>query len=102
MPPPSEEPPVPPEQQENFRQLLTELLFSLVGAPVLGFAAACVRAPLRLPGASASALTPRGDWEVWIYRWLPLVLLGLAFACVVWAVLVLLRMGSRMRPKDET
>jgi hypothetical protein len=102
VPPPGEDSAVPPEQQEGLRGLLAELLFSLVGVPVFGFAAACLRPPLRLPGASAAALPVRADWEVWVYRWLPLVLLGLAFACAVWSVVVVLRLGARMRKGGGT
>lgn len=81
-----------PEAQDRFRRLLTELMFCLAGAPVFGFAAAFVRPPLRPSATPWVPSPPRPDWEVWLYRWMPLALGGLAFGCLVWAVLVMLRL----------
>ena len=77
-PEPLERLPVEPEQEVRFRRLLTELMVCLTGAPVFFFTAACIRPPLR------HSPSP----------WLPLVLVGRAFACVVWMVLVLIRLAE--------
>ena len=86
-------PAVSPEQQDRYRRLLTELLFCVIGAPVFGLASVWIRPPLRISG-SWTTLPPRPEWEVQLYRWGPLILFALAFACVVWLVIGLLRMAE--------
>jgi hypothetical protein len=82
-----------PEQQDRSRRLLTELMFCLIGLPVFGFASVWIRPPVRIP-SSWSTFPPRPEWEVQFYRWVPLILFGLAFICLIWLVVVLLRMAE--------
>ena len=90
----TESPPVNPEQQDRYRRLLTELMFCVVGAPVFGLAAAWIRPPLNVSPTTWTPLPPRPDWEMQLYQWGPLVLFAVAFACLVWLVIVLLRMAE--------
>jgi hypothetical protein len=85
--------PVSPEQQDRYRRLLTELMFCVIGAPVFGLASVWIRPPPRIT-SSWTTLPPRPVWEVQLYRWGPLILFALAFACLVWLVIVLLRMAE--------
>jgi hypothetical protein len=75
---------VAPEDQDRFRGLLTELLFSGAGAPVLL--------------ASAAWLPDIYDLSAMdgVRVWLPLVLGALGFGCLVWLVTVILRL-TRVR-----
>ncbi|MCW1923292.1 hypothetical protein OKA05_12070 [Luteolibacter arcticus] len=91
---PAEGLPVKPEQLDRFRRLLTELMFCLAGLPVFSLAATCIKPPLRIPPSPRTSLPPLPEWEILFYRWTPLVLLGLAFTCLVWLVVVLLRMAE--------
>jgi hypothetical protein len=86
--------PVDPVHQDRFRRLLTELAFSLAGAPVFGFSAAWIRPPVRGAATPWTPLSSPSEWEELFYRWMPLVLLGAAFSCLVWLVLVLWRLAE--------
>jgi hypothetical protein len=93
LPKRTESSPVCPELQDRFRRLLTELMFCLAGVPVFGLASAWIRPPLDI-SPSGALLPPRPEWEVLFYRWTPLILFVIAFACLVWLVIVLLRMAE--------
>lgn len=93
IPEPTERLPVRPEQQDRYRRLLTELMFCVIGIPVFGLASVWIRPPLRIPSRSAP-LPPRPEWEVQLYHWGPLILFALAFVCLVWLVVVLMRLAE--------
>jgi hypothetical protein len=97
-PAPAERLPVNPEHLDRFRRLMTELMFSLIGLPVFGFASVWIRPPIRIPLPS-STLPPLPEWEVQFYRRVPLFLFGLAFICLIWLVVVLLRMAELRKEK---
>lgn len=75
---------VEPEDQDRFRGLMTELLFSGAGAPVLLASAAWLPHIYDLSAMDG------------VRVWLPLVLGALGFGCLVWLVTVFLRL-TRIR-----
>ena len=97
-----EETPVEPEAHDAFRGLLTELLFSAAGVPILAIAAACIRDPtikLRHWGTGAATLPPQ--WETVLNEWAPPILFLLAFGCLVWLITIPLRMAELTKRKRE-
>lgn len=78
---------IAPEDQDRFRRLLTELLFSGAGAPVLL--------------ASAAWLPDIYDLSAMdgVRVGLPLVLGALGFGCVVWLVTAVLRLARIRRSR---
>lgn len=80
---------IAPEDQDRFRGLLTELLFSGAGAPVLLASAAW------LP--NFYDLSKMDGLRVW----LPLVLGALGFCCVVWLVTVVFRLARIRRNRSS-
>jgi hypothetical protein len=85
--------PVRPEQLDRYRRLTTELMFCVIGTPVFGMASVWIRPPLRITSPGAT-LTPPPAWEVLLYQWGPLILFVVAFCCVIWLVVVLMRMAE--------
>lgn len=92
-PAPSEQVPVAPEDHDRFRGFLTEIAFSLSGTLVLGFSS-FILGDLK-PRWTTTASIPY--WEQALYRWLPVLLLILAFACLVWLITIPLRMAALKR-----
>jgi hypothetical protein len=88
LPEPRQEGRIAPEDQDRFRGLLTELMFSAAGAPV--FAATGAWLPHFYDLSRIKGLR----------IWLPLVFGALAFACIVWLVTVILRL-SRIKRKGS-
>jgi hypothetical protein len=85
MPESRQEGKIAPEDQDRFRGLLTELMFSAVGAPVLAATGAW------LP--HFYDLSKMDDLRIL----LPLVFGALAFACLAWLVTVVLRLSRIKR-----
>lgn len=97
-----EETPVAPEDHDAFRGLLTELLFSAAGVPILAIAAACIRDPtIKLRHWSAGSATLPPQWETILNEWVPPVLFLLAFGCLVWLITIPLRMAELMKRKRQ-
>ena len=96
--PPAEHLPVAPEDQDRFRGLLTELIFSAAGAPILVGTAICIHKPRGI--YSSGPVKPPPAWEIAVYQWLPLLLFFLAFVCLVWLITIPLRMAELKRGTD--
>ncbi|MEK7952650.1 hypothetical protein [Luteolibacter soli] len=99
FPEPGDRQVVPPEQQDRFRRLLTEVVFSSLGAAVFGLASALIRPPVRI-STSWAKVPPPPQWEIVLYEWLPLALFGIAFVCLVWLVTVLMRIGELKKERS--
>ncbi|WP_367873189.1 hypothetical protein [Luteolibacter sp. Populi] len=98
--PTAERPSIAPEDQDRFRGLLTELLFSAACAPVLAGTALCLQNLTRKPVVIYPGMPPPSPpplWETALGQWLPFLLLILAFACLIWLITIPLRMAELKR-----
>jgi hypothetical protein len=90
---------IAPEDHDRFRGLLTELAFSVAGAPLFAISALWIQPPLRYsPGSGLAAPAP-DLWQTALYQWLPLLMGVLAFGCLVWLVAILIRLSAMQRSK---
>jgi hypothetical protein len=91
--PSGERPFVAPEDQGRLRGLMTEAVLSAAGVPIFFVTAACLPY-LRVDYPSRVPLTP---WETAVFLWLPLLLVALAFGCLIWFITIQLRMAELRR-----